>query len=176
MTGDQSATPFNYSSTIRKACRLPTTARESEMWIDVLFFFKWEVEEKKLGISYWSRERENNMRCGCVLCCQRDGPLIIRLFILFFSWSQWIQSTHRAVHMREVCRDLVRDPKIKWVIKLPLWLCVPAQLWLIFARENKVVCFICMLKILSLSFSLSLSLSLSQHYNYLECEMLFRYS
>lgn len=85
-----------------------------------------------------------------------------------------MQSTHGAAHMGEEQREFgLRDPKMKWVIKLPLWLCVPAQLWLIFARDNKVVYFICMLKD---ALFLSPTLSLSQHHNYLKCEMLFRYS
>ena len=132
-----------------------------------------EREKKKmLAIPYWSSEQENKMKCGCVLCRQHGEPLIIRLFILLLK-SVNVEYTQSSTHGRRAERFGVRDPKTKWVIKLPLWLCVPAQLWLIFARENKVVYFICMLKD---ALSLSLSLSLSQHHNYLKCEMLFRYS
>lgn len=98
--------------------------------------------EKKLCVSYWSSEQENKTKCGCVLCHQ---PLIIRLFSLLLK-SVHVEYIHSSTHGRVAERFGVHDPKTKWVIKLPLWLCVPAQLWLIFARENKVVYFICMLK------------------------------
>ncbi len=136
----------------------------------VCYSFQKKRKKKKLGISYWSSAQENKMKCGCVLCRQHREPLIIRLFILLLK-SVHAEYTQSSTHGRGAERFGVCDPKTKWVIKLPLWLCVPAQLWLIFARENKVVYFICMLKD-----ALFLSLSLLQHHNYLKCEMLFRYS
>lgn len=108
-----------------------------------------------------------------MLCCQRREPLIVRCFVFsVFPLLKPVNAgcTQSSAHRRTAERFGERDPKTKWVIKLPLWLCVPAQLWLIFAKENKVVHFICMLKD-----SLPTSCFL-QYHNYLECEMLFRYS
>lgn len=106
MTRDQSATQFNYFSAIWKGDRLPNGAREPEMWIGIAILFeKEEWEKKKLGISFWSSEQENEMRCGCVLFRQHREPLIIRLFILLLK-SVNAGYTHRAAHMGEEQRDL----------------------------------------------------------------------
>lgn len=70
--------------------------------------------------------------------------------------SECILYARSSTHGRGAERFGMCEPKkTKWVIKLPLRLCVPVQLCLIFAKENKVVHFICMLKDalgLSLSF------------------------
>lgn len=109
------------------------------------YSFQKKKKKKKLGMAYWGGEQENTAECICVLCRQHGEPLIIRVFILLLK-SVNAEYTQSSTQGRQAERFGVRDPKIKWVIKLPLWLCVPAQLWLIFAKENKVVYFICMLK------------------------------
>lgn len=59
------------------------------------------------------------MKCGCVLCHQHGEPLIIRLFILLLE-SVNVEYTQSSTHGRRAERFGVRDPKTKWVIKLPL--------------------------------------------------------
>lgn len=50
--------------------------------------YSFQKKRSGKGISYWSSERENKMKCGCVLCRQHREPLIIRVFILFTEVSE----------------------------------------------------------------------------------------